>query len=172
MRLLQKLREKASAFLESEKDFSGLTLCGSWHWGIAGRYDPAKLITALPLIIADGERGVLHLEGLERDAPLRDFIEQRKLPDAPRISPGTIWPKASQFGVKLDDEVVERLSNFLEREAAPALCCHLHLTANNVLLMTGYDFGDKYLALSSKIPEEKVRQFCAAIGCTYKRAEQ
>ncbi|MGI8906076.1 MAG: hypothetical protein ACR2IE_06255 [Candidatus Sumerlaeaceae bacterium] len=150
---------------------SGLEFKSTSRWRVSGEYNPAVLIRALKLIVPPQSSSILHLEGVGSSPELLRWIEQHEVPNAPRVRPGTLWPKATQHAIHLTDSVSDWAAQFLETHAAPEFCIHLHLSSDGELLMTGYDFGASTLELNTSIPESQVAAFAATIGCSYCKEE-
>ena len=148
----------------SRQELEGLELADR-SWQLIGLTEPARAFQGLLQLDAPGT--FLFLEGGQQPLELRHFLEAHSVTPASRPALGTIWPAASYVSVPLTAEVLEELVHLTEGLPYAQVCCHLHVFTEDKVLVSGHDaFSDPFY-VSGEVPEQRLKEFCKAAGCTY-----
>jgi hypothetical protein len=149
------------------REMDGLRLLDP-QWQVAGVTDPERFFSALLRLVSPD--ALLFLEGGAHPPRLRTFLEAQNVTVKHRPALGTMWPAAPYFCVRARPEVVEELVALVSSLAYPEVCEHLHVLMGDRVLVSGYDaFSDPFY-VSGNVPEQKLQDFCATAGCSYKHA--
>jgi|WetSurMetagenome_2_1015567.scaffolds.fasta_scaffold609087_1 hypothetical protein len=141
---------------------AGLSLDpASTKWEIPGKVDVAAFFRALPIVVPEG--AVLFLEG-KPDEDVRQYLESHAVEPTIRIERGTAWPKQDVFHVKVDADTMNALGALADCHAAPELADHVHVYANDRVILSWYDFADDPIYLADVIPDAQVYEFCHLLG--------
>jgi hypothetical protein len=136
-------------------------------WVLAHVPDNAsRFIRALPTLATTDS--FLFLEGGTWPEPLRAFLEQAQVEVMPKPALGTLWPRHTYCSLPAAAAVLEGLASLAEGLSHGEVCDHLHVFRGDRVLLSGYDAFDDEFWLAADVPEQSVRTFSEAVGCTYR----
>jgi len=133
--------------------------------------DLPAFVRALPKLIPEG--GVFYLEGPQGKTPdeIRKLLELNSVDDEAKLSRGILWPPPDIFHVPIREHILAPLADLLANYETPVGKLHLQAYKEGKVLLWGFDaFFDDPFIVSKRVPEENLRAFCDALGCTYKNA--
>jgi hypothetical protein len=134
-------------------------------WRLTGVSDHSAFFRNLPALLpADA---VLVLEGGLQPADLRAFIQRNEVPTAMKIAAGTVWPRSTVHHISATATILKELADLTEDRAAPEVCDHLHAYRDGEVLLEWYDAFSEALCVSTRVPQDRLDQFCTALGVEY-----
>jgi len=148
----------------------GIRLAPGRYWAVWPPTDFALFLRALEHLVPDGS--VLYLEGGSPTEEIRSYLEARSANATTKVALGTIWPRPTQFHMRIDAESLRGLAALAEDRLLPEIAVHIHVYAHGRVLLEWYDAPDDPIRISSEIPEDKVEEFCARLGTRYEREER
>ncbi len=132
--------------------------------------DGVSLVTNLANLLPDN--ATLYFEGNSIRREVAEFLSAHERSRKLKIARGTIWPHPHIYHVDLTREVIEKLADFFSSLNSNEICDHFHAYVEKEVLFQWHDaVGKDPLLLSSRIPEEKIREFCSELGCRYEKME-
>jgi hypothetical protein len=151
----------------TKEELSGASLALDAYWELSAPADAAAFVRRLPELLPEGT--VLYLEGASMAREVSDFLDARRSPTELKIARGTILPRPKVYHLPMTEPNTAGLAELFEAHASPEICDHFHAYVGGGVLLQWHDaFFDDPLLLSPTIPEEKVKRFCNALGCTCK----
>jgi hypothetical protein len=150
----------------TKEELNGASLSLDACWQLSAPADAGAFARHLPELLPEGT--VLYLEGVSMANEVTHFLDARRSPTELKIARGTILPRPAVYQLPMTDSNLAGLAELFERHASPEVCDHFHAYAGSTVLLQWHDaFLDEPLLLSSAIPQEKVKRFCDALGCSY-----
>lgn len=144
----------------------GLRLTGP-SWELAKSLtDPAAFFRALAKLVPDDS--ILFLEGGAHPPHLAAFLEEHRLWPALRPALGTIWPRQPTVALPATPGFLRALAEHTDSCSAPEVCSHLHVYRGEQVLLEGYDAFTHIFYVSQALPEERLRDFCADLECSWR----
>jgi hypothetical protein len=137
------------------------------HWEIAySGVDHADFFRRLPGLVPEGS--MLVIEGGSPCAALQAFLAERNVPPTTTVARGTVWPRGDVVHIPASEEVLRALADQAEGTAYPEICTHLHVYASGRVLVQWYDAFSAPCYVSKRLPEERLRVFCAELRTSFK----
>lgn len=154
----------------SEQDLGGATLDYKNAFEVKPPADHIRFWKELSRLLPPS--AVLYFEGVSLNVRVSGFFRAHEGPRELRIRRGTIAPRPETYHVLLTEELIQQLIEFFKSMCINEICDHFHAYANDNVLLEWHDaFHKDPLLLSSRIPEEKIRDFCSELGCSYEKLE-
>lgn len=152
-----------------KKERAGISLnCHEPWWEVSGFEDFSAFLRSLEELFQSD--AVLYLEGTCIAKDVQEFLKAKEAEKKSKVAIGTLWPRPLVFHIPLNHENISGLAVLAEKHALPEICTHLHVYRGNAILLEGHDIFDRFVALSSGLPEAQVQAWCAKLKCTYKKA--
>lgn len=149
----------------SEEEMRGLRLSGpSWELS-KNLTNPSAFFGALPKLVPDD--AILFLEGGAHPPQLARFLEEHRLWPALRPALGTIWPRQSTVALPTTPPFLTALAGQTDSCPVAEVCAHLHVYRGEQVLLEGYDAFSYAFFVSQILPEERLREFCADLQCSW-----
>jgi hypothetical protein len=128
-------------------------------------------LARLLLIVPEG--AILYFEGCGIPAHVKRFLESRALPGKRKLPGGTWLPTPNTFHLVISDRNLADLGAVLGLPETDGVPTHIHVYHGNSMILQWYDTSAKDpIHICSSIEEEKMRAFCDAVGCSYRRVGQ
>jgi hypothetical protein len=155
----------------SREELKGIVLGQDAAWEVSTARDFPSLLRALPLLLPND--AILYLEGGSPPQEIKAFLDTRCVPERLHLAMGTIWPRPETFHLPATTENLTELASLAEKCSAMQVAVHLHVYAQDRVLLEWYDaFWKDPFYLSGAVAEDRVRAFSSALGLSYKKAKQ
>jgi hypothetical protein len=165
MGLLERIIERLFPPLP-EEETSGMALDMTECWEIGkGKKNCRLFFRELPKLFPTGT--TLCIEGTSIAHDIKSFLETHRVTEITKVRLGTLWPRPSVYHVPCEEQTLSGLIELSERHAEPEICDHIYVYRGLEVLLEFNDAFSERLYISNKVPEDKVRAFCAALGCSY-----
>ena len=143
----------------------GIHLEGWPRWKVQPVRDVAHFLRAIAGLIPSDS--VLYLEGGIVPHRVRAYLEERAAENTCKVEMGTIWPRPSQFHMIATRDNLLGLAGLAEHCAAPEIAVHLHVYADERVVLEWHDaFGGYPLYISGEVSEQEVQAFCHELETT------
>lgn len=114
---------------------------------------------------------VLYIEGGKPPKDIQSYLEARKSTHITKVAMGTIWPYPQYFHIPITSDNSNGLAQLAEKHHIFEIAAHIHIYNNDRMLLQWYDAFTDPLYISKDIPEEKIKQFCSALGLKYEATQ-
>ncbi|HRI14244.1 MAG TPA: hypothetical protein PLX89_14715 [Verrucomicrobiota bacterium] len=146
----------------------GIDLDSPERWAIEDLKDSVSFFRHLATLIPEG--GILYFEGCEILPEVTRFYEANRTANAVCVVRDTIFPIPEAFHVSMTPGVLERLVEIVGQHPSEACFNHVKAYRDEQLLFAFHDaFDGSDLLVSDRVPEERVRAFCSAVGVRFRR---
>ena len=137
-------------------------------WKISPAESFPSFLIALPDLVPEG--AVLYIECGGRPPEdtqllLADLDTREKV----RVPGGTLFPRPHIHTVPITRQNMAKLAAVEEQHPAPVGAFHLHVYLGSEMLLSSYDAFLDPFTVSFVVPEERVRAFSHALGCSYEK---
>lgn len=133
--------------------------------------DAPSAFRHLAKLLPDGCNLCLESGSVARE--VQEFLAEHAAADPPLLKPCMICPKPKLYHIAATAENLAKLACFAEGYTLPELCFHVYAYKDEAVLVNWHDFPDPdCLMLSPELPDERVRSFASALGCTVRRAPE
>ena len=146
----------------------GIRLEGWPRWKVQPVRDVSRFLQAIVgLVPCDS---VLYLEGGNVPQRVRTYLKARSAEKTCKVEMGTIWPRPSRFHMAATQDNFWGLAELAEHCAAPEIAVHLHIYADERVMLEWYDaFGGYPLHISGEVSEQEVQAFCYELETVYEQ---
>ena len=166
MGLFERIIEKIFPSLP-EEELVGITLDMSACWEVAkGRKDCQICFRELPKLFP--QRATLCIEGTSIANEVKSYLDSHRVKQITKVQLGTLWPRPTVYHVPCDEQTLSGIMELAEKHAEPEICDHIYVYKGQEVLFEWNDAFSQPIYISKKVPEEKVKVFCEALGCSYK----
>lgn len=166
MSLFERIIEKIFPPLP-EEELAGIILDMSACWEVAkGRKDCQTCFRELPKLFPPA--ATLCIEGTSIAPDVKSYLDAHRVKQRTKVQLGTAWPRPAVYHVPCDEQTLSGIVELAEKHAEPEMCDHLYVYKDQRVLLTWNDVFSDPLYISKKVPEDKVKVFCQALGCSYK----
>jgi len=110
---------------------------------------------------------IIYIEGDSIIEKIREYYESKKISNFVKVEMGTIWPRPTFYHIPFNEENILKLIEFFNNYAEPEILDHLIIYKHNEVFISGYDFLDKEIWVSSLIDENKIKKFCEMLDAKY-----
>jgi hypothetical protein len=136
------------------------------YWKMAYKgVDHADFFRRLAALVPEGS--VLVIEGGSRSAALQAFLAEHGVPPTTTVARGTAWPRSDVIHLPASKQVLNALADHAEDSAYAEICTHLHVHASDRILLQWYDAFSAPCYVSKRLPEERLRTFCAELRTSF-----
>jgi hypothetical protein len=146
----------------------GIDLDSADRWVIEGLTDPVGFFRHLQILIPLDS--ILYFEGCETVPEAAQFYQKHRASNAVCVVRDCIFPIPETFHVSLTNEVLQGVTDLLQRYPVEGCFFHVKAYREEKLLFTFHDaFDGSYFYVSDRVPEESVSAFALKFGARYRR---
>ena len=156
----EEILEQLRAMIAGRGD--GIDLDTPFHWEIEGLRQPGPFFERLPDLLPPDS--ILYVEGTKIAPEVASFYSAHRADNAVEVMRDTIAPVPDIYHFTFCNEVLVRLRQFAGAHSVAEMFDHLKAYRGETLLFAFHDAFGGTLRISDHIPEERVAQFCQALG--------
>ncbi len=147
----------------------GIDLDTPFHWAVEGLKAPASFLEQLPSLLPPDS--ILYVEGTNIVPEVAASYSAHRAGNVVEVMRDTIAPVPDIYYVRFCNEVLARLCQFAASHSVAEMFDHLKAYRDATLLFAFHDAFAGTLRISDHLPEERVAQFCRALGVAYRREQ-
>jgi len=152
------------------QESEGLSLPPGPHWDVDAPKEFSRFFRALVGLLPVG--AVLYLEGGYPTDDISAFLEARRPTSTTKVRIGTIWPRPQMLHMYATPENLAGLAQLAEANAPTEIAVHIHAYKGNTMFVMWHDAPSDPICVSSDVSEERVQQFAAALGTSYRSCDK
>ena len=134
-------------------------------WKVSSPKEFPAFFRALIDLLPEGS--IAYLEGGSPKKELKAFLDERSIPEVSHVAMGTIWPRPYVFHLPTTPDNLSALADISENYAEPEVAIHFHVYKDDQILLEWYDAFYDPIFISNRVPESKVKEFCAKLSLKY-----
>lgn len=146
----------------------GIRLDADTYWEVSPPEDVTAFFHHLHELMP--ARAVLYLEGVSIGTSVAKRLTELQCEPQAQVALGTLWPKPRCFHIPLTEQNLREIAALYESNAPPEICDHLHVYAENSVLLEWHDaLYDEPFLVDERISKQQLQKFCRAIRSSFKK---
>jgi hypothetical protein len=161
------LKDQLRAMIAGRGD--GIDLDTPFCWVIEGLRQPSAFFRHLPELLPPDS--ILYVEGTSIVPEVSSFYSSHRARNAVDVVRDTIAPVPDVHHFAFSPDVCADLGHFAETHPVAEMFDHIKAYRGERLLFTFHDAFSGWLLVSECLPDDRVAQFCQALGVSRRRQE-
>ena len=139
------------------------------YWILEGKTTFPHFLHALCRFAPEGS--ILCLEDGSPIGSLKQFLDEKSIPEQLHIALGTLWPMPVCFHIPATPDNLAQLAELVSERIPPEVASHVHLYARNSVVLEWHDAFDQDMYIDGAVDKESVRSFADALSMTLRLSD-